>query len=129
MYNKLLANAIVSYRFGKMQPITMSPGTMGQLYIEISQDLIQKRLPAAAHQVYVNVRDLSRAGVRLANQSEFDTAHASFRRASETLTAQAESEELRLLGASRIAQAEAYLTSLTGLGAGSSTDLQGSGQR
>lgn len=114
MYNKLLANAIVCYRFGKTQPITMSPGTTGELYIEISENLIQERLPAAAHQVYVNVRDVSRVGVRLANQAEFDAAQVSFRQASETLDAQAESEELRLLGVSRVAQAEAYLTSLTG---------------
>ena len=113
MLNKLLANAILCYRHGKSQPITMSPGTTGQLYIETSQHLIQERLSASEHRVYCEVRDISRAAVSQANQSQFEAASASFSQALKTLSKQPVSEELRRLGASRIAQARAYLTSLT----------------
>jgi len=110
--NGLLARGIKSYRLGKSLPIAMSTGASGELYIETSQELIQERLSPAEHQVYVTVRDLSRTATRLAGQSLLAESRKHFQQASEYLEKQATSEELSLLGKSRLAQARAYLESL-----------------
>ncbi|MBC6478145.1 MAG: hypothetical protein GDA56_10485 [Hormoscilla sp. GM7CHS1pb] len=110
--NGFLARGIKSYRLGKSLPIAMSKGASGELYLEISQELIQERLSPAEHQVYVTVRDLSRTAAQLARQSLLAESRKHFQRASEYLEKHATSEELSLLGKSRLAQAEAYLESL-----------------
>lgn len=104
-----MAGAIMGYRIGKAKPWAMSGGASGAQYIETSQLLIKERLPDPAHKVYIHVRDLTRMAVRLTRQSKLEAARRCFEDARRYLDARIESEELQLLGASRIDQATAYL--------------------
>lgn len=107
--NRFIALAMVGYRQGKMQPITMSSGASGELYRTLAQRVIQARLSEAGHQQYVVARDLSRKGVELATQSHQAAAREVFDQAAAYLREQVDSEEVRLLGQSWLEQGAAYL--------------------
>ncbi|RLD24901.1 MAG: hypothetical protein DRI70_07790 [Bacteroidetes bacterium] len=87
----------------------MSVGPAGDLYVRSAQELIKQKLSEDDHRIYIKIRDLSSTATTLYRESLLEESRNCLKRAWDYLDKHAKSEELILLGKSRIAQTEAYL--------------------
>lgn len=87
----------------------MSPAGSGGLYIESSQEIIKNKLSREDYEAYIKIRDLSRTGTNLARQSHLKDSRECFQQAYDFMEMHDSTEELDLLGKSRIMQGEAFL--------------------
>jgi len=109
--NRDIALSIMAYRNGRSKSISMSSGTTGELYRNISQKVIQESLTLSCHQRYITLRDSVREAVELAGQGQYNESRLRFEEVENLLNTQEEHEEVRLLGLSWMYQGAAYLES------------------